>query len=501
MPLSLLVVAAILVAGLVVAIFLIRRRSSCTPYPPGPLGDPIIGNLRQLPGHDAAIVFEEMGKKFGDVICLRVLGSTIVVLNSLQAAEELLDKHSAIHSDRPVFTLYELFGFKNALSAVPYGKQLMRLRQAHHSYLNKTKTSDLRPMLTVEARTLGKNLLECKEGEHELMLNRFSTGVIAQVVSGHRIVSAEDNYLRMSKMVLHVSTLMEQVPAVTPLDFLPFLKHFPGWFPGAHYAGFARQWRPVARELYTFPLETVKQQRKDGSAMPSFLLEQLEFIESTPKTEEGVDLVGELEANAASMFAAGEATTWSALSVFLLAMTLYPQCQARAQTEIDAVIGNRLPEFQDRESLPYVECLYNEVFRWNTGAPLGMFFNGLVSGFDWSGIPHRSISDDIYRGMFIPKGTTILPNIRAMSHDERIYRTPTLFDPTRYLPAPEGRGEPFFTGKYGFGRRWYLHGPASRRQQRLDSSRDRLVDMSYQTSPRLGGGGKSSLRTRCIMGC
>ena len=46
-------------------------------------------------------------------------------------------------------------------------------------------------------------------------------------------------------------------------------------------------------------------------------------------------------------------------------MVLYPECQAKAQEEIDAVIGSdRLPEFQDRESLPYLECLVQETLRY-----------------------------------------------------------------------------------------------------------------------------------------
>jgi hypothetical protein len=45
-------------------------------------------------------------------------------------------------------------------------------------------------------------------------------------------------------------------------------------------------------------------------------------------------------------------------------MILYPECQRKAQEEIDKVIGiGRLPEFDDRESLPYVEWLMQEVLR------------------------------------------------------------------------------------------------------------------------------------------
>lgn len=56
--------------------------------------------------------------------------------------------------------------------------------------------------------------------------------------------------------------------------------------------------------------------------------------------------------------------TWSTLSMFFLAMVLNPEHQARAQKEIDTVIGSgRLPEFEDRPSLPYVECVLQETLR------------------------------------------------------------------------------------------------------------------------------------------
>ena len=42
---------------------------------------------------------------------------------------------------------------------------------------------------------------------------------------------------------------------------------------------------------------------------------------------------------------------------------------------------------------------------------------------------------------------------RGMTLDERIYADPFKFDPSRFLPAPEGRGEPYPAGSFGFGRR------------------------------------------------
>ena len=43
-----------------------------------------------------------------------------------------------------------------------------------------------------------------------------------------------------------------------------------------------------------------------------------------------------------------------------------------AQKEIDTVVGrDRLPTFEDRPSLPYLECIMSEVLRWGVPVPLG----------------------------------------------------------------------------------------------------------------------------------
>lgn len=43
---------------------------------------------------------------------------------------------------------------------------------------------------------------------------------------------------------------------------------------------------------------------------------------------------------------------------------------------------------------------------------------------------------------------------RAMTLDENIYTKPHQYNPARFLPKPEGNGEPLPTGPFGFGRRY-----------------------------------------------
>ncbi len=61
----------------------------------------------------------------------------------------------------------------------------------------------------------------------------------------------------------------------------------------------------------------------------------------------------------------GVDTTLAGISQLVLAMVLYPEKQAKAQEELDRVIGNgvRLPEYEDEEHLPYLNALLKEVMR------------------------------------------------------------------------------------------------------------------------------------------
>ncbi len=53
-------------------------------------------------------------------------------------------------------------------------------------------------------------------------------------------------------------------------------------------------------------------------------------------------------------------------------MLHYPEVQARAREEINVVTGgSRLPDFDDRPSLPYIDALISELLRWAPPVPLG----------------------------------------------------------------------------------------------------------------------------------
>ena len=158
-------------------------------------------------------------------------------------------------------------------------------------------------------------------------------------------------------------------------------------------------------------------------------------------------------------------------------MILYPEVQKRAQEELDSVVGkDRLPSFDDRDNLPYINALAKETLRWNPIAPLGQYLVSSTAkkvvtiGYK-KGVPHVTTKEDIYEGYHLPTGSIVIPNIwyanylkvviymvllhyRQFTHDPATYSNPQEFKPERHLV--NGSELPEFDPTdlaFGFGRR------------------------------------------------
>jgi cytochrome P450 len=55
-------------------------------------------------------------------------------------------------------------------------------------------------------------------------------------------------------------------------------------------------------------------------------------------------------------------------------MALHPEVQAKAQADIDRVVGkDRLPDFSDRAALPYLDAITRETHRWHPVFPMSLY--------------------------------------------------------------------------------------------------------------------------------
>jgi cytochrome P450 len=131
----------------------------------------------------------------------------------------------------------------------------------------------------------------------------------------------------------------------------------------------------------------------------------------------------------------GLETTSSVIEFSTMATILYPESAAKAQEELDSVVGrNRLPSFDDISNLPYVNAFIKEVIRWRSVLPMG--------------VTHSPMKDDEYLGYRIPKGAMVFENQWAINMDDENFQDPNEFRPERWLQHPN---RPLCA--FGFGRR------------------------------------------------
>ncbi|KAF8898066.1 cytochrome P450 [Gymnopilus junonius] len=427
------VLAAAAIGGLVFYYALSSKKRS-KHLPPGPRGLPIIGNVLQMPVEMPWMAFSEWGKTYGDIIQVNILGQPILIINSTRVAKELLDKRSAIYSDRPRFVMAgDLVGYDETFVLQPYGENWRKQRRLIAQDFSLSSTPKYYSLQEKEAAILVRNLLKDSSSLVEQIKLRIGI-IIIRVTYGHYIQTPDDPFLTTPLQAM-VNFGISTTPGNFMVDFIPALKHLPAWMPGAGFLQTAKKWRQIVWDASWNPYEWCKKNMDTGKTLMPNLC-------GTYINEAGGKLTHDDEMKivwaASSVMGGGLDTNMSSALSFFMAMILNPQIQAKAQAELDAVVGkDRLPTLADKPNLPYIRSIMAEVFRWSPAIPLG--------------IPHATSEDDIFEGYEIPKGTLIMPNAWHMLHDPEIYPNPMQFIPERY----NGSDEEMFkvTLSFGFGRR------------------------------------------------
>ncbi|KAJ6586031.1 cytochrome P450 [Mycena capillaripes] len=423
----------------IVAAYYIRPKRPAR-LAPGPRGLPLIGNVLDIPTKEHWLKFAEFGDVWGDIFSLSAFGKTMIIINSLKVAEDLLDVRGANFSDRPVIPMGgELAGFNNSMALAHYGDRVRKERKLFHQLFGtQAAVKQFIPLLSTEIRKLLRNILSNPDGLIDEI--RRATGAISiRIAYGYKLRDgpARDPFLEMFETAGR-NFVNSSTPAAFLVDIIPALRYWPEWLPGGGFHNTAKMWSKQVHDTVDTGFGYVKNEIAAGTAEASFLSNLL---------EEKIHEDYLMKWAAASIQVGGSDTTAAQLEAFFLAMSLFPDIQAAAQRELDSVVGNdRLPDISDRAQLPYVNALCKEVIRWHVAAPLA--------------IPHRTREDYIYdRGgdlepLLIPKDSLIIPNVWKMAHDPERYTNPMEFNPSRFI-ATDGKEAEQDPAEicFGYGRR------------------------------------------------
>ncbi|KAF8837243.1 cytochrome P450 [Paxillus ammoniavirescens] len=399
------------------------------------------------------LLLTKWSKQYGHVMYFDTR-QRMLIISSLSVATELLEKRSSKYSGRPEAPSMSLYGWGFTTGLLDYTDRWKQHRRFHQQGFRPEAVFNWRPFQLQKAHTLLLNLL-ASPGQMTDHVTTFTASTIMAATYGYNTLPHKDPMLDIINRAIAIFIASTSIANVACFTIFPFLKYLPTWLPGLSFYRNAPVSRDLARKMLDTPFEFTKKSMADGSAEPSLVYDFLSrsreaggnglLDEEIVKEVAASGLTGKqldesvLIAMTSRSLSAGIETTSSVLMAFFLAMAMHPKVQEHAQAEIDEVVGRgRLPSFDDRASLPYVEAVLRELYRWFPVVP--------------TGAPHATTEDDMYDGWFIPDQTLVIVNM-AIGHDESRYEDPNTFNPSRFL-TPEGElNDDNLHYIYGFGRR------------------------------------------------
>ena len=281
---------------------------------------------------------------------------------------------------------------------------------------------------------VGKNMLHEKiQDDIEFLLDRLVqlngqatdishhvhvsiSGIICSIITGERF-SYDDE--RFKYNIHYTNQLASCAKEVAALNFLPILKYLPG---DVLKTKRIREAVEGLKRFAEFCCNVVNAGTERESFISCFKRKQKEKLANGRAAildEEN------LKKTVMDLIAAGTESTSATIAWCILYLLHHPDVQGKIHEELDREIGfTRKPSMGDKLKLPYLEAVIKETQRLASVAPFSMM---------------RVTREDVFVGnFFIPKGTSVIPNLDSVLHSEEIWGPDVdQFRPTRFL-NPDG---------------------------------------------------------------
>jgi cytochrome P450 len=157
------------------------------------------------------------------------------------------------------------------------------------------------------------------------------------------------------------------------------------------------------------------------------------------RAENGSPLTdAEIAGEVATFMLAGHETTANSLCWTLALLSAYPSARQQLEAELETALGDRDPDADDAEKLPWTRAVAAEAMRLYPPA--------------WT-IERDALADDEVSGVRIPAGSLVATPPYLVHRHRDYWADPAGFDPARFLPENGGPGHRYAYIPFGGGRR------------------------------------------------
>ncbi len=139
----------------------------------------------------------------------------------------------------------------------------------------------------------------------------------------------------------------------------------------------------------------------------------------TARDDKGQALTSaEIRNQIVTFIVAGHETVASALTWAWALLAAHPEVQRRLQEESDAVLGGRLPGYEDYQRLPYTRAVIDETLRLYPPAWL---------------ITRKALERDVIDGHILPAGALVIMSPSLLHRHPDLWDDPERFNPDRFI--------------------------------------------------------------------
>ncbi|CAG8549812.1 7846_t:CDS:2, partial [Funneliformis mosseae] len=404
---------------------------------PGPFILPLIGNAHQikLPIHKH---FSKLSEKYGPIYKLQMGIKTWVIINDARIVKDLYVTKGAIYNSRPntkILGQIYVRGGKNAVLC-PYGEYWRAQRALSQAGLRlQVVDNHYFPIMRKMTDEMIKKLLSYNEEainpSHDIYY--YLVRILALCVFGYGSKGLGDSLIEKYVDIVKESIVLLD-PKASIVDCFPWTECLPFNQRFIKYATEARaRVDKVSEELL---IDLQKRMNEPGgeniNCFAAQTLRSVKFVDINPSPfvqdcgkkdkEDGLYPMDIYDFNYlnSSFMIGGTSTSITATRFLIAYLAQHQNVQRKVQEELDRVVGKgNLATTNHLDDLQYLQATFKEVLRLNPPFV--------------SVLPHASTEDDIYKGYFIPKDSTILVNLMGISRSPEFFSDPDAFIPERHL--------------------------------------------------------------------
>jgi cytochrome P450 len=341
------------------------------------------------------------GPSLGDFYRVPFIFRKLFVTTNHEVIHHVLQKNQKNYVKSPAYR-----NLKQALGeglVTSEGDHWRRQRRLAQPAFYKTQLEGLFNSMAGIAEQYCRDLAMKTQSGEPLELSKEMMSVTADIVL--KTLFSADNPADISEMYRIMSEAQ---------DYLVFITVNPHLVPIVYMNGRRRRFRSDIAWFDRHLHSIIEARRSDPNPSNDLLTMLLQA-----KDEETGESMSDkhLRDETLTLFAAGHETSATALTWAFYLLSKHPAVLAKLRSEVDQVLGDRTPAFDELRQLPYTLKVIQETMR--------LYPPGFAIG-------RQPVQDDEILGQKIPAGSIVFISIAALHRDARFWQRPHDFFPEHF---------------------------------------------------------------------